>query len=190
MKSFGFQSSTCMAKNRAARRRKFRRYLKGIVNLEMNFLAIAAKAANIELFGDTVVEKTWVSSLVCDWTLSNMTLPVAGAGPVLVGVAHSDYSVAEIEEFIENLNSWNEGDLVQQEIAKRKIRIVGSFDFPDSAQHSTRLANGAKIRTKLGWSLSTGQTIQAWVYNPGTQSFSGSTTAIVGLRGHANLWPQ
>ncbi len=157
--------------------------------MELDFGAIGPKGANIEVFPDTVIERTFITSLLATWSLDNFTLPAGGAGPVLVGICHSDYTVAEVEEWIENTNSWNEGDLRQQEVGSRKMRIVGTFEMPIDAQHVAVLQNGRMIKTKLNWVLTTGQTLNAWVYNAGTASFSGATTAVVNVRGHCNLWP-
>ncbi len=172
---------------KSVRRRKFRRYLKGVINVENDFGGMAAKAINSTDMPDVVLEKTWCSSIVATWTLSNWT-PTALAGPILFGVAHSDYTNAEMEEFIENVESWNEGNLVQQEVAKRKIRIIGHFAAPESAAHDTVFEHGRKVRTKIGWILQTGTTLQVWVYNTGTMSVATITPSIDG-RGHANLWP-
>ncbi len=171
------------------RKGRFRRYIRGVIATELSFGAIGAKAANIQAYPDTVIERTFVSSQVASYALDNFTLPLAGAGPVLCGLSHSDYTVAEIEEYIENVDSWNEGDLRAQEVGSRKIRIIGMFDMPIDAQHVSRLKDGNLIKTKLGWVLTTGQTLNAWVYNAGTASFSGTTTAVMNVRGHVNLWP-
>ncbi len=148
---------------------------------------MAAKAINSTDMPDVVIEKTWCSSIVAAWTLANWT-PTANAGPIMFGVAHSDYTNAEMEEFIENVNSWNEGDLVQQEIAKRKIRIIGTFLAPESAAHDEAFERGRKVKTKINWMIETGATLQVWVYNTGTMSVATTTPTIDG-RGHANLWP-
>ncbi len=169
------------------RRRKFRKYLKGVINVENDFAGLGAKAVNSTDFPDVVIEKTWCSSIVASWTMANWT-PTANAGPILFGVAHSDYTNAEIEEFIENVDSWNEGNLVQQEIAKRKIRIIGHFSAPESAAHDSVFEHGRKVRTKIGWMLETATTLQLWMYNTGTNSVATTTPTIDG-RGHANLWP-
>lgn len=179
-----------MAKSTSKKRaRRFRKYLRGVINSELTFGSIAAKAANSTDMPDTVFEKTWCSAMLATWSLGNFT-KVADAGPVLVGVAHNDYTSAEIEEFLENTDSWNEGNLVQQEISKRKIRIVGSFQDPANALDSVVLNDGKQIRTKIGWSIASGQTLKVWVYNQGGVGFSGATTARINVRGHCNLWPQ
>jgi len=109
-------------------------------------------------------------------------------GPIVVGVAHSDYSDSEVEAWFENTGSWEQGDKIQQEVARRKIRLVGVFDTPESASHVLVLNDGKPIRTKCGWMLTTGQTLKVWAYNAGTSALS-NTVPIVEQSGHANLWP-
>ncbi len=163
------------------------RYMRGKVNAEIAFSGVGPKAANLQVFPDLVTVRTRISSVVATYSLSNYT-PVADAGPWLVGLAHSDYSAAEIEEWIENTGSWEEGNLIQQEIADRKIREVGVFDDPDAAADSVVLNDGLPIKTKLNWILTIGQTLDVWVYNLGAASQSGATSANMACRGHANLW--
>ncbi len=176
-----------MANKRGGRRR--RRYLRGKINVEEAVGAIGTKAVNLQIFPDVVFEKTWISSISAAWTLSNLT-PLGDAGPLLIGIAHSDYSAAEVEEYLENVDSWNEGNKVQQEIAKRLIRVIGIFETPDDAPDSVTLNDGVKIHTKCGWSLATGQTLNLFIYNFGGNSISATSSPNIAGRGHANLWPQ
>ncbi len=175
--------------NKSVGNRGRRKYLKGILTEDMQLGTLASKALVAQISSDTVVESTWLSSVKCTWAISDLT-PADGAGPIMVGVAHSDYSATEIEEFIENANSWNEGDLVAQEIAKRKIRIVGIL-VPEvaGAVGDGRLNDGKPITTKCGWILTTGNGVDIWAYNMGDVAL-GTTDPQVSVNGHANLWPR
>ncbi len=164
------------------------RYIRGSIDQSMPLGTLAAKDLIKQDLGDTVNERSWISSVKLSWTLSVFT-PTAGVGPVLVGIAHSDYTAAEIEGFIEDAGSWDEGNLVRQEVAKRKIRIVGAFEVPDDAADAVRLRQGRSITTKCGWILNQGQTITTWVYNQGSVAI-GTTDPRVDAFGHANLWPR
>ena len=170
------------------KKRPFRRYLRGKVNQEISIGTIGSKAANATVMPDSVSEKAWISSMRASWALSNYT-PVADAGPILVGVAHSDYSTAEIEEFLETLGSWDEGDLIEQERARRRIRVVGVFEEPEDTTDVVVLGDGGAITTKLGWMLQSGMSLKTFTYNLGGVSLSGATTPNLAIRGHVNLWP-
>ncbi len=170
------------------RRRRMGKYLRGSVDDEVGFAALAAKDVAEAAFDEVVNERTLVSSVVASYTLSNFT-PIASAGPIVVGLSHSDYSSAEIEEWIETTGSWNETDLVQQEVASRKIRRIGVFETPDAATDSVALNDGRPMKTKLNWILNQGQTLNLWVYNSGAAAVA-TTTPVVHANGHANLWPR
>ena len=172
----------------AARRRKFRKYLKGQVDHNLALGTLGAKTVIRTNVGDTVNERTFVSSARLSWSMDNYT-KAATDGPILVGIAHGDYTAAEIEGWLENSDSWNEGNLVQQEISKRKIRLVGTFESPVDSAAASRLNDGKPITTKLGWILLQGQTISVWAYNLGSSAI-GTTDPNVRAQGHANLWPQ
>jgi len=170
------------------RRRKFRRYIRGQVDEELDLGTLAGRTLVAQVFDESVVERTFVSSIRASWSLSGLT-PATDDGPVLVGIAHQDYTAAEIEEVIENTGSWSEADLIAQERGKRKVRIVGTFPMPKDLLDSVVLNEGRPIRTKLGWILTTGQSLDLWAYNLGTSGFAG-TAPKVHLEGFANLWPQ
>lgn len=117
--------------------------------------------------------------------------PIQNVGPLIVGIAHSDYSTAEVEEWLELVTGWDQGDLISQEISKRKIRVVGTFN-PEStdAVATVHVLNGGRpLTTKCGWMLTEGQTIKYWVYNKGSAAIATSAPAIQ-MIGHANLWPK
>ncbi len=178
-----------MARRGYGRGRKFRKYLRGNVDEKMDIGTLAARTLVAQVFGETVQERTYISSLVAAWALDDVTV-AADDGPLMVGVAHSDYSAAEIEEFIETTGSWNEADLVQaREVAKRFIRVVGIFrSAPGGLLGSATLNEGRPIKTKLGWILTTGQSLDLWAYNLGASAYATTTPSLV-CQGHANLWP-
>jgi len=169
-------------------KRRMGKYLRGAVDESLSMATLASKTLVLAIFDETVNERTLVSSLVANWSMRNFT-PIASAGPVLVGVSHSDYSAAEIEAYIEATGSWNEGNMTQQEIAKRKIRRIGVFDTPDAAEDSAVLNDGRPIKTKLNWILLQGQSLNQWSYNLGAAAFA-TTIPVVDVSGHVNLWPR
>ncbi len=164
------------------------RYLRGNVNESLNLGTLAALTLVSAVFDEASEEEKWVSSLVGQWTMSGFT-PLAGRGPIMVGIAHSDYTDAEIEAWVENATSWDRGNLVSQEINKRKIRRIGTFGTGGGGVASDDLVlnSGRPVKTKLGWTLVTGATLRLWAYNLGGTAV-GTTVPIVTLEGHANLW--
>ncbi len=171
-------------------RRKFRRYLRGQISFTFDFGSLASKDLVLAPVPDVLTEKAWLSSVKSTYSLTDVTDSTQDAGPVLVGIAHSDYTAAEVEAWIENLGSWEQGDKISQEIAKRMIRRVGVFPGKDAnnLEQAQVLNLGRPITTKCGWQLTTGQTVDFWVYNMGTGVFA-TTTPTVHFEGHANLWP-
>ncbi len=165
------------------------KYIRGTVNETVSLGATLASLTGVaEIFDEVVDERTLISSIVAAYSLGNWT-PVAAAGPIMIGVAHSDYTLAEIEAFIETTGSWNETDLVQQEVAGRKIRRIGVFPSPRAVEDEVVLNDGKPIKTKLNWILTEGQSLQFWAYNTGTAA-AATTGSVARAEGHANLWPR
>ncbi len=178
----------CMAKHpRRRRRRNMGRYLPGNVDRDVSLGTLASRTAILSSM-PTVTERTRVSSIDATWSLSGITVG-DNVGPVQVGYAHSDYSLAEIEANLElGAGSWSQGNKIDQEIANRLIRIVGTLDMPSvSTGDSTSLNDGKPIKTKLNWTVITGQSINVFCYNLGTAAFS-TTDPNVHCQGKAHLW--
>ncbi len=166
------------------------RYLRGNIDEQLSLGTLAAQAAVLAAFDETVNERTLVSSLVASWSMNNFTQG-DGIGLIYFGVAHSDYTAAEIEEWIETVGSWNEGDVVEtREVGKRLIRQIGIFEaVPGGGIGTVALREGAPVKTKLNWILNQGQTIDMWAYNTGGNPV-GTTVPVMRAQGHANLWPR
>ncbi len=169
--------------------KKYKKYIRGTVNEVMDLGTLAAVTAISQDFDESVEEKAWISSIVAAWALHRFT-EATDDGPILVGLAHSDYTTAEIEAWIENSTSWKEGDKVGQELGRRKIVKVGIFQTEGSGAETDimTLQDGKMIRTKLGWMLTTGQTVKQWAYNMGASPLATSDPRSF-LEGYANLWP-
>ncbi len=164
------------------------RYIRGSVDEDLPGGTLAAKTVVGAGFDEAVNERTLVSSIEAIYSMNDFT-PIASVGPVMVGVAHGDYSDAEIEEWIETTGSWDEGDLVQQEVASRKIRKIGVFEEAALAAENAVLNDGKPIKTKLNWILNQGITLKLWIYNQGTVAFA-TTDPRIRAQGHVNLWPR
>ncbi len=164
------------------------KYLRGNFDTDLELGTLAPKDLVKEDFDETVSDTTRVSSIVATYTLSNYTKGF-DFGPIVVGVAHSDYTAIEIEEWLEAASGWEIGNLVAHEVTGRRCRQIGVFDNPESAGSSSRLNDGKPIRTKLNWVLAEGQTLSLWAYNNGTLALT-TTNPNVNALGHANLWAQ
>ncbi len=163
------------------------KYIRGNIDENLQLGTLAGKTLISDTWDETVVERTLVSSIISTWALGGM---VAGQGPILFGVAHSDYSDAEIEAVIENAGSWNEGDKTSQEVSKRQVRIIGTFVGElDSGTVDTRFNDGVPVKTKLNWILTTGDTLKMWAYNLSGAALSTADPNVT-ANGHANLWPR
>ncbi len=169
------------------RRRKMGRYIRGNIDLNLS-LGTLAGATSLIVPTNTLAEKAFVSSVKCLYSLAGVT-PIENNGPVQVGVAHSDYTQAEIEEWIERTSSWSEGDKVAQEVSNRLIRSIGVFADGESAAGAVNLNDGKPITTKLNWTLISAQGLNFWVYNEGSVAFA-TTDPNCHIKGHANLWPR
>ncbi len=166
------------------------KYIRGKIEIDGDLGALATKSLVAVPTGEVTSERMWLSSVKATWSLKDLAI-VVDDGPVLVGLAHGDYTAAEIEAVIENSGSWDEGDLVNQEIAKRKVRIVGTFRATAAAAEAVQtyvLNEGRPITTKCNWILTTGKAIDFWAYNMGTDALT--TGSKLGVYGHANLWPR
>ena len=178
-----------MARKTPRRRRAMGRYMRGNVNEELSLGTLAGRTVVGTTFDSTVNERTFVSSIVARWAI-NLLTPASAVGPIMVGVAHGDYSDSEIEEWIETTGSWNEGDLVAtREIGRRLIKQIGIFEIPDDANDAVVLNDGKAIKSKLGWILNQGVTLKIWGYNTGTQPLA-TTVPVVKCEGHVNLFPK
>ncbi len=129
-------------------------------------------------FDETVDTRVLILSMEATWALQNNT---AGEGPIVVGVAHGDYTDAEVQEVLVTTGSWKEGSLVNQEIARRKVRIVGMFNGEANDQV---LNDGKPIKTTMKWILVNGETLRLFAYNRASATLT--TGGVVILQGH--LW--
>ncbi len=161
-------------------------YVKGNIDLNFNLGSLAGADVLAQATQDAVSERSRITSIDCSYAISNQT-PTADAGPLIMGVSHSDYSDAEIEEWIELQTGWDVADLVSREISSRLIRRIGTFPGVEVATEDAVLNNGRPVKTRLNWPLESGQNLKFWVYNTGTAALA-TTTPDCSVAGHANLF--
>ncbi len=117
-----------------------------------------------------------VMSINLNWLISN--LAAVADGGFEFGVAHSDYSAAEIEESLEASGAIDVGDKVAQEQSNRLVRTIGTISPSgiDTIGGEVGFLGGRPVKTRLNWLLSIGDTLQAWVRNStGTVYTTGSS---------------
>ncbi len=141
--------SVAMAKKRGKRRGQL---IVGNVDEQIALGTLANLTGLANTFDETVNGRSKVMSMDWSATMSGLT---EGEGPIILYLAHSDYTLAEVEEYIESTGTWNLGSKVDQEVAKRLIRVLGTF----SGQASEQLNDGVKRRIKMNWWLEQGQTL-------------------------------
>ncbi len=144
--------------------------------------ALAASDLISTNFTATVDRPYWLASIDVITTTHSFT---AGEAPIIVGVAHNDYSAAEIEEWIEATASWSSIDKVEQEQARRKCRMICAFHGGLSAD---RFKDGAVVRIKCGWIQEAGTTLALWAFNEGAVTLT--TGGVVEITGKAYLSPR
>ncbi len=179
-------AAIAMARKGRGRRRA---YLRGQIdhNQLLGTLAGVTAIASGLSSGEVLVRRAWLSSIVCSYSVQNWTKG-ATVGPLIIGVSHNDYTASEIDAWMETTNSWDQGDKIQQEIGRRKIRKIGTLVSADATDEARRMNDGKPVRTKCGWQLEVGDTVKFWMYNDGTTAFA-TTDPRVSCQGHANLWP-
>ncbi len=163
-----------------------RSYIKGAVDLNMDLGTLAAKTLVSKDFANVMAEKGRITSVELAWAMEGFT-EGANIGPIYVGIAHNDYSDAEMEAVIENTGSWNPGDKVKQEVAKRLVRVIGVFKGTHASLGVVELNDGRPIKTKLNWEVITGQTLAVWAYNAGSAAIGTTDPNVVSI-GHANIF--
>jgi len=162
-------------KPRRRRRRSFN--LRGVrITPQLPLLTTVNNVALTQVLTANSVSSYRARSIKASWTMTGL---VALDGPIVVGYAHSDYTVAEIKEAIESTGSIDQGDKTQQERANRLVRVVGVF--VDEAS----LNDGRPISTKLNWLIVPGKAINMFMYNDGITLTTGAK-----LSANGRMWLQ
>ncbi len=103
-------------------------------------------------------------------------------GPIFVGYAHADYSVAEIKEALEAEGAMVTNDKIANEQANRLVRLVGAFS---GLATDEVLNDGKPISTRLNWAIPLGGNIAVFAYNRSGATLT--TGAAVTTNGKARL---
>ncbi len=103
-----------------------------------------------------------VVSIIVTWSA---TWAAVADGSMQFGVAHSDYTAAEIEECLESNGSMDPGDKIAGERSNRLVRIIGTFHSHETQFGEVTFNDGRPMKTRLNWLLSPGDRINVWVRN-------------------------
>ncbi len=163
-----------MAKKRSSRRRFSLRRVRVTPAVALSTLAQAvAIVVNVTPASTSTYRCMSIKGVI---SLTDLT---ANEGPIVVGYAHSDYSVTEIKEALEASNAIDVGDKIANEKANRLVRVVGTMN-----EVRESLNDGRPITTKLNWLMSIGDSVNLFAYNDGPALLT--TNAIVSLAG--DMW--
>jgi len=99
------------------------------------------------------------------------------------GLAHSDYTAAEVEECLEAIAAIDRGDKIAQEQSNRLVREIGSIESLDSTGTGSRVfADGRQVHTRLNWFMSIGDQLNLWIRNAsGIVWTTGSSISMNGV---------
>ncbi len=156
------------------------------VRIVKGFSVTALAAAGL-LSSDLLIAsdaKYRLSSIVCRYTWQDIAATIDGG--LVFGIAHGDYTDTEILEFINASTSLQQGDMVANERAQRRIRIIGSIQGSDVVDGEASYNLGRPVKTKLNWEIPIGTTVSVWIHNGSATIWSiGSDFFTIG---QANVW--
>ncbi len=98
------------------------------------------------------------------------------------GLAHGDYTAAEIEACLEASGAIDVGDMIARETSNRLVRELGSMQGAPGTGAGRSHNNGQPVKTKLNWGMSLGDTIRVWCRNnSGNDWTTGASIAVDGF---------
>ncbi len=155
--------------------------MRGAVDISLALGTLGAAVVVSADPSDSVAERAICTSVE---VVVGMRDHTTGEGPLTVGWAHGDFSDAEIEEWLENSGSWDQGDQIGQEVARRKIGILGKFSG-DLDFDVLNDGKAIKVKTKKSI-LIAGDTISFWCFNEDVGALTTGTN--ITFTGHVNLF--
>ncbi len=163
-----------------ARRRSSARFRAVPFTIQLATGALAAEAViKVDCFSSNSTRDSYIMSIDYSAALRDHT---AGEGPLEIGFAHSDYTVTEIKEALEAGASFDPGNKVAQEQARRLVRSAGLFS---GASAFDSLYDGRPKRRKIGFLVSQGFNLAFWIKNRDGAALTGG--GIVEIQGTAYM---
>ncbi len=160
-----------MAKNHRRRRRR-----RGITTIPVSgSIVVGALATGIVISGNLiaqVAEDFFAISADLSWNIRGHT---AGEGPLRVGVAHGDYVVSEIKEYLD-VDMSDPGDKIAIERGRRQIRRAGVFTGLDADE---ALFDGMQRRVPLKFIINDTKALNLYLHNQSGATLTTGTTLQV-----------
>ncbi len=149
-----------MAKKKPYRRRRNRNFVAIPFSTRLPLSTLAdGTVLKGDVLGSDLGEDLYIVSIDAQIAIRGAT---AGEGPILVGFAHDDLSVAEINEALE-AELTDPDDIIAKERARRPVRKTGLFSVINANEV---LNDGKAVRTKCRWSEGDGNhRIALWARN-------------------------
>ncbi len=170
----GVEHRNLVMAKKSSKSRRVRRPVRGLlVRKTLLVGALASQDMVSALLGDTANDTIYAISLDATVALANHTV---AEGPIHVGIAHSDYSAAEIEEWFEASGAWDRADKIASEHNRRFCRRLGVFP---GAGTDEVLNEGRSFRTKVRFLIQEGQTIQVWAFNTSDATLTTGASIVV-----------
>ncbi len=146
--------------------------------------ALAASDVTSSPLTATSANKYRVTSVKASYMIAD--LPAVADGGFQFGIAHGDYTAAEIEECIEATGAIDIGNKVEQERANRLVREIGTISPEGTQAVGSEMSynEGRPVKTKLNWEIGIGKTLALYVRNGSSTVYT--TGALLKAKGE--LW--
>ncbi len=168
-----------MARNpkRQYRRRGGKRKLYLPYNQEFVLGAIVDEDVVTAASAHSAQDRLFLISHIGTWATHGFT---PGEGPVQFGMAHSDLSASEIEEYLENTAAWFEDDIIGQLTMQRGkwIKRVGVLSLLTADEI---LFDGRPKKTKLGFYINEDRKVNLWARAAGGAVTTGGAVVTDGF---------
>ncbi len=154
------------------------------INSSLTIGALASADVVSGVVTNAAADKLRFISLLASYGISDVGAVVDDS--FAFGVAHSDYTAAEIEECLEAGGSINLGDKIAAEQANRLVREIGTINPSGSSTAAAGIAfnDGKPVKTRLNWLMAAGDQLQLWVRNNSGNVYT--TGAALSISG--DLW--
>ncbi len=145
--------------------------------------ALAAADVVSGVIGDPAEDKLRFISLNASYSWANKTDIDDGCE---FGLAHSDYTAAEIEECLEAQGAIDLGDKVAQEQANRLVRSIGTISGPSApaAAGGIQWNDGRQHKVRLNWLMAAGDQLQLWMRNGSSAVYTTGSS----ITAQGDLW--